>query len=52
MIPADRKWLMRLSAAAVILDELVRIDPKFPVIDAAARKAMLEAKQELLAEGG
>ena len=37
VIPADRKWLMRLSAAAVILDELVRIDPKFPVIDAAAR---------------
>ena len=50
VIPADRKWLMRLSAAAVILDELVRIDPKFPVIDAAARTAMLEAKQELLAE--
>ena len=52
VIPADRKWLMRLSAAAVILDELVRIDPKFPVIDAAARTAMLEAKQELLAEEG
>ena len=52
VIPADRKWLMRLSAAAVILDELVRIDPKFPVIDAAARAAMLEAKQELLAEEG
>ena len=52
VIPADRKWLMRLSAAAVILDQLVRIDPKFPVIDDVARKAMLDAKQELLAEGG
>ena len=50
VIPADRKWLMRLSAAAVILDQLVRIDPKFPVIDDVARKAMLDAKQELLAE--
>ena len=50
VIPADRKWLMRLSAAAVILDQLVRIDPKFPVIDEAARTAMLEAKAELLAE--
>ena len=48
MIPADKKWLMRLSAAAVILDQLVRIDPKFPVIDDVARKAMLDAKQELL----
>ena len=52
VIPADRKWLMRLSAAAVILDQLVRIDPKFPVIDAVARKAMMDAKQELLTEGG
>ena len=51
VIPADRKWLMRLAAAAVILDQLVRIDPKFPVIDDVARKAMLDAKQELLAEG-
>jgi PPK2 family polyphosphate:nucleotide phosphotransferase len=50
VIPADRKWLMRLSAAAVILDQLVRIDPKFPVIDDVARKAMLDAKEELLAE--
>ena len=50
VIPADRKWLMRLSAAAVILDQLARIDPKFPVINEAARTAMLEAKAELLAE--
>ena len=50
VIPADRKWLMRVAAAAVILDELVRIDPKFPVIDEAARTAMLEAKAELVAE--
>ena len=50
VIPADRKWLMRLASAAVILDELVKIDPKFPVIDEAARTAMLEAKAELLAE--
>jgi PPK2 family polyphosphate:nucleotide phosphotransferase len=52
VIPADRKWLMRLSAAAVILDQLVRIDPKFPTVDATARAAMLTAKEELLAEPG
>ena len=50
VIPADRKWLMRLASAAVILDQLVQIDPKFPVIDEAARTAMLKAKEELLAE--
>ncbi len=50
VIPADRKWLMRLASAAVILDQLVRIDPKFPVIDDAARAEMLKAKEELLAE--
>ena len=50
VIPADRKWLMRLAAAAVILDQLVRIDPRFPVIGDAARADMLKAKEELLAE--
>jgi PPK2 family polyphosphate:nucleotide phosphotransferase len=50
VIPADRKWLMRLASAAVILDQLVQIDPKFPLIDAAARAEMLKAKEELLAE--
>ncbi len=50
VIPADRKWFMRVAAAAVILDELVRIDPRFPVISEAARADMLAAKEELLAE--
>jgi len=50
VIPADRKWFMRVAAAAVILDQLVRIDPQFPVIDEAARAEMLKAKEELLAE--
>jgi PPK2 family polyphosphate:nucleotide phosphotransferase len=50
VIPADRKWFMRVAAAAVILDQLVRIDPQFPVIDEAARAEMLKARQELLAE--
>jgi PPK2 family polyphosphate:nucleotide phosphotransferase len=50
VIPADRKWLMRLASAAVILDQLVQIDPQFPVIDEAARAEMFKAKEELLAE--
>jgi PPK2 family polyphosphate:nucleotide phosphotransferase len=51
VIPADRKWFMRVAAAAVILDAIVAIDPRFPVIDPAARDEMLRIKAELLAEG-
>jgi len=51
VIPADRKWFMRIAASAVILDALMAIDPRFPVIGDAARAEMLAAKEELLAEG-
>jgi PPK2 family polyphosphate:nucleotide phosphotransferase len=52
VIPADRKWFMRVASAAVILDALMEIDPKFPVPTPEARADMLKAKEELLAEGG
>jgi PPK2 family polyphosphate:nucleotide phosphotransferase len=51
VIPADRKWFMRVAAGAVILDALMAIDPKFPVPGEEARAEMLTAKEELLAEG-
>lgn len=51
VIPADRKWFMRIAARAVILDALMAIDPRFPVITHEARAEMLKAKQELLSEG-
>jgi PPK2 family polyphosphate:nucleotide phosphotransferase len=50
VIPADHKWFMRVATGAVILDELVRIDPRFPVVDETARTAMEAARQELLGE--
>ena len=50
IIPADRKWFMRVAAASVILDALMEIDPQFPVATQAAEADMLEAKRELLAE--
>jgi PPK2 family polyphosphate:nucleotide phosphotransferase len=50
VIPADRKWFMRVAAASVILDALMEIDPEFPVPSAEARAEMEAAKQELLAE--
>ena len=42
---------MRVAAAAVILDALVDIDPRFPVLDEAAAAEMAAAREELLAEG-
>jgi PPK2 family polyphosphate:nucleotide phosphotransferase len=51
VIPADRKWFMRIAAGAVILDALMEIDPKFPVIGDEARAEMLKARDELLAGG-
>jgi PPK2 family polyphosphate:nucleotide phosphotransferase len=51
VIPADRKWFARVSAAAVILDALIDIDPRFPKVDDEARADMLTARDELLAEG-
>ena len=52
VIPADRKWFMRLSAAAVILDALMELDPTWPEPTAEAREEMRKAKAELLAEDG
>jgi PPK2 family polyphosphate:nucleotide phosphotransferase len=51
VIPADRKWFMRIAAGAVILQALIDIDPKFPVVSDEAKADMAAAKAELLAEG-
>jgi PPK2 family polyphosphate:nucleotide phosphotransferase len=51
VIPADRKWFMRIAAGAAILDALMDIDPEYPVPTDAERADMLKAKEELLAEG-
>ena len=32
VIPADRKWFARISAAAVIANTLIEIDPRYPTI--------------------
>jgi PPK2 family polyphosphate:nucleotide phosphotransferase len=50
VIPADRKWFMRVAAGAVILDAIMQIDPRFPVVSDEARADMLKARDELLAE--
>jgi PPK2 family polyphosphate:nucleotide phosphotransferase len=51
VIPADRKWFMRVAASAVILDALMDLDPQYPVPTDEARAGMLKAKEALLAGG-
>jgi len=51
VIPADRKWFMRVAAAGVIVDRLMTIDPQWPKVDAARLAEMAEAREELVAEG-
>ena len=50
VIPADRKWFARISAAAVIVDTLMRIDPKYPTVGEEQRQALEATRLELLAE--
>jgi PPK2 family polyphosphate:nucleotide phosphotransferase len=47
VIPADHKWFGRISAAAVIANTLIEIDPRFPVIDEQARRDLLAVKADL-----
>jgi PPK2 family polyphosphate:nucleotide phosphotransferase len=50
VLPADHKWLTRICAAAVIAAALIEIDPRYPVMDQAARAELVKAKAELEAE--
>jgi PPK2 family polyphosphate:nucleotide phosphotransferase len=50
VIPADRKWFARLGAAAVIIDTLMRIGPRFPTIGAEQRQELEAERQALEAE--
>jgi PPK2 family polyphosphate:nucleotide phosphotransferase len=50
VIPADRKWFARISAAAVIAQALIEIDPQYPTLDADARRKLKAAKAQLESE--
>jgi len=50
VIPADHKWFAHIAVGAVLVDTLVRIDPRYPVLDAQARTALEEARAALEAE--
>jgi PPK2 family polyphosphate:nucleotide phosphotransferase len=50
VIPADRKWFARISAAAIIANALFEIDPRFPVLPKEERTRLADAKAHLLGE--
>ena len=50
VIPADRKWFARISAAAVLVDTLMRIDPRYPTVGEDQQRELEATRQELLAE--
>jgi len=48
VIPADRKWFMRIGAAAVIIDALLDLDPRYPRVDEARRRELGVIRERLL----
>ena len=50
VIPADRKWFARASAAMVLVQTLLEIDPRYPVVDESQRQTLADAKQALEAQ--
>jgi antitoxin component HigA of HigAB toxin-antitoxin module len=50
VIPADRKWFARIASAAVLVQALIELDPRFPVVTDARREVLREAKQALEAQ--
>ena len=50
VVPADDKPFARVAAAAVILNALLEIDPRFPRVSREARQALQTAKVDLEAQ--
>jgi PPK2 family polyphosphate:nucleotide phosphotransferase len=50
VIPADRKWFGRTAAAAVLVDAMMQIDPRYPRLDKSGREALEHARASLQAE--
>ncbi|HVY73778.1 MAG TPA: polyphosphate kinase 2 family protein [Puia sp.] len=49
-IPADDKWFSRLLIANIIVNELSKLNLRFPTLDAAAQADLQKSKAELEAE--
>ena len=47
VVPADQKWFSRLVVAQVLVDELKKMDLKYPKVSGEQKKALAEARQQL-----
>jgi PPK2 family polyphosphate:nucleotide phosphotransferase len=50
VIPADRKWMARIAAAAALVHTLMELDPQYPVVSKQERDALLAEKAALEVE--
>lgn len=50
VIPADRKWFVRLCAGAVLAHTLIKINPQYPEVSRQARQELQAARRELETE--
>jgi PPK2 family polyphosphate:nucleotide phosphotransferase len=50
VIPADRKWFARISAASVLVTQLMELDPRYPTVSKQQRDALQEIKRALEAQ--
>lgn len=47
VVPADKKWFMRLAVSEIILEKLEAMKPAFPVVSAEHKAELAEAKKML-----
>jgi len=50
VVPADHKWFTRLVVSQAIVDTLKKMDLKYPKLTAEQKKALAEARQQLVNE--
>ena len=50
VVPADHKWFARIASAAVLVDTLMTVNPKYPVIAPEEAAALGATKSQLEAE--
>jgi PPK2 family polyphosphate:nucleotide phosphotransferase len=48
VLPADKKWFTRIAISAIILDTLKGLNLKYPVLPAAEKEKLEEAKRQLM----
>ena len=50
VVPADNKWFTRVIVAAAVADRMRQLKLRYPVVDAAKREELAEARAQLAKE--